>query len=469
MEENAAPPRTDLDTTKGVTRRTVVHGAAWSLPVIAAAVGTPLAAASTAGADIAAALLPSPAGACGPSGDFSFSVTTQPGDVPAPSTAVIVTLPAGFSYGDGSTGAKSFISDGDGKVIVTGVTTSSIPGSYGVAAQIAPAGASTVLPIEVTGAVAGEHASNGTSRDLPGIALDSTALAWNLFLTPTGDLYWYDHSATPSSYHLIDSGVTSAKGQHYTGPSGASIIEVEMVAFVADGVAKTWQRALSGGAPATSTFSSVPSPATAVGWNTYLTPGGALYYGNTVFATGVTSAIAQHEENSAGVVFDWITYVDATGGHTARSSGGAPTIINNFGLLAGLNATAVGWNTYLTAAGDLYHWTGAGAITRIASGVASASAQHTSAGGTDRDLISYVNTAGTAFWRTGAGTPQSQSVGVGAVAKGWRTFLGADERLWLGTQVLATGVQSADGYHENSTDGSEFDWVAWTRKTQCFA
>jgi hypothetical protein len=30
----------------GITRRTVIHGAAWSLPVIAAAVATPLAAAS---------------------------------------------------------------------------------------------------------------------------------------------------------------------------------------------------------------------------------------------------------------------------------------------------------------------------------------------------------------------------------------------------------------------------------------
>lgn len=45
---NTTPNSSPLDSKKGITRRTIVQGAAWSVPVVAAAVATPLAAASAA-------------------------------------------------------------------------------------------------------------------------------------------------------------------------------------------------------------------------------------------------------------------------------------------------------------------------------------------------------------------------------------------------------------------------------------
>lgn len=52
MRIDETPDHTSTATSSGISRRTVVQGAAWSLPVIAVAVATPLAAASTAQSDL---------------------------------------------------------------------------------------------------------------------------------------------------------------------------------------------------------------------------------------------------------------------------------------------------------------------------------------------------------------------------------------------------------------------------------
>ncbi len=46
----------EIQKNKGISRRTIVKGAAWSVPVIAAAVATPLAAASLVNDDLVPAL-----------------------------------------------------------------------------------------------------------------------------------------------------------------------------------------------------------------------------------------------------------------------------------------------------------------------------------------------------------------------------------------------------------------------------
>lgn len=134
----------------GVPRRTIVRSAAWSIPVIAAAVATPTAAA-TGSVVIEPGTTPSIVATCNVVGDFVFTVTHQPGGAAAPGESVTVTLPAGFSWPDDATGARSFTTDAGGVVTVSGVKASSSPGNYTVIAQVASNGATELVPVTVSG------------------------------------------------------------------------------------------------------------------------------------------------------------------------------------------------------------------------------------------------------------------------------------------------------------------------------
>lgn len=81
MRENTAVTE-EIQNNKGLTRRTVVKGAAWSVPVIAAAVATPLAAASAAGADLVPTL----------SGPLTLSLTALGLPVATVSTPTTLTI-----------------------------------------------------------------------------------------------------------------------------------------------------------------------------------------------------------------------------------------------------------------------------------------------------------------------------------------------------------------------------------------
>jgi TQXA domain-containing protein len=144
-----------------LSRRTIMKGAAWSVPVIAAAVAVPAAAASTPNTIvITPSTAPAPTGTCTTVSDFTFTVT-QHGGAAVPGQAIIVTLPTGFSWQDGTTGAKTFTTDGSGKVVITGVTASSVPGSYSVLAMVTPNGATTSVTVTVTGVWIGAKVGYG--------------------------------------------------------------------------------------------------------------------------------------------------------------------------------------------------------------------------------------------------------------------------------------------------------------------
>lgn len=83
----------DSQRPEGIRRRTVITGAAWSVPVIAAAIGTPLAAAS--GSDAGDFILD---GSCGSLGILGPGFTLTAGMVPLP-VGTIITV-SGSGVGD---------------------------------------------------------------------------------------------------------------------------------------------------------------------------------------------------------------------------------------------------------------------------------------------------------------------------------------------------------------------------------
>ncbi|WP_223626583.1 hypothetical protein [Microbacterium sp. EST19A] len=80
----------EIQKNKGVSRRTVVKGAAWSVPVIAAAVATPLAAAST--VDVGAFSLD---GTCGVLGVLGPGFTIQAGPTTPLPAGTTITITGG--------------------------------------------------------------------------------------------------------------------------------------------------------------------------------------------------------------------------------------------------------------------------------------------------------------------------------------------------------------------------------------
>lgn len=156
----------EATSSSGPSRRTVVKGAAWSLPIIATAIAAPSASASTT-VSIGSGSTPSPVGTCAILGTLVFTITTQPAGGAVSSLPVVVTLPAGFSWPDGSAGSKTFLSDSSGNVTVTGVQVASAPGSYTVSAQITPGGQTAIVPVTVTGVWIGDKVGYSGSGMYP--------------------------------------------------------------------------------------------------------------------------------------------------------------------------------------------------------------------------------------------------------------------------------------------------------------
>ncbi|MGB3374160.1 MAG: thioester domain-containing protein [Microbacterium sp.] len=134
----------------GATRRTVIKGAAWSVPVIAAAVAVPMAAASG-GVIIESAAATLSGDVCDVLGEFSFTVKAVTGGTPAKDRGVIVTLPEGFTWGDGESGSKTLTTDSSGVITIDGVTSGTKPGTYLITAQVVGDTASTSIVVAIAG------------------------------------------------------------------------------------------------------------------------------------------------------------------------------------------------------------------------------------------------------------------------------------------------------------------------------
>jgi len=187
---------------KGLSRRTIVKGAAWSLPVVAAAVAVPAYAASN-GVVINPGSQPVPTGVCTPVGNISFTITNN--GAPVANQAIIVTLPSAapagqssFHWDDNSTAPKTFVSDANGVVDLTNhIVTSSTPGTYTVFGQISPNGATSSVQVMVSGLWMGRLLGYGGT----GIHAVFTSTPADLNNPGTPDYYSYcvEHNVTAKS------------------------------------------------------------------------------------------------------------------------------------------------------------------------------------------------------------------------------------------------------------------------------
>lgn len=127
----------------GLNRRTIVLGAAWAVPVISAAIATPLAAASTTELTLEFIDGPYSAVACGPVDDITIHATRD--GAPAAGESITVTLPAGVTWSDGTTASRVMTADANGNVVLSGLVAANSDGDFPLVAQTGGVTATSVL------------------------------------------------------------------------------------------------------------------------------------------------------------------------------------------------------------------------------------------------------------------------------------------------------------------------------------
>jgi hypothetical protein len=202
------------------------------------------------------------------------------------------------------------------------------------------------------GAVNGAGAAP-TSTTVPA---DAVAVSFRYYLTPSGDLYYFNGT-------LISSDVTGAHSDYVDGYGDLLTFSTTSGAFFG-----------SGAAPGTA-LPAVPSTARSVGFRHFLDIDGSLYYQDgRKIADGVTSATADYIDT----VGDFLTFTTATGAFIGVNGGSVQP--QPSAIPAG--STAVGIRHYLAPNGDLYYANG----TIVASNVTSASAEYVNGVG---DLLTF--------------------------------------------------------------------------------
>jgi hypothetical protein len=198
---NHIEPPTDTEdetseTGQGIHRRTVMIGAAWTIPVIAVAVASPAAAASGTEPTLTFVGGPYAADSCGTLADVTLQLTTD-GTLPDPGKPVTVTLPAGLTWSDGTTTPRDFTTDGAGQVVLSGVKAPAKNGNYPITAL--SGSLTTTGAVVVTGEIdtITNFANNMTPAALPAgvtvLDVQATRLAdgtlWTHFLGSDGNVY----------------------------------------------------------------------------------------------------------------------------------------------------------------------------------------------------------------------------------------------------------------------------------------
>lgn len=262
----------------GIARRTVVKGAAWSLPVIAMAVATPMAAAS---GDIALAFtLPSYATetACGTIDNVTVRATANGN--PAPGTPITVTLADGFTFAGGGT-TFSGTADLNGQLVLPSINAPCQGGTTALAAVSGAANA-TASATAPANSVLG-YIENGTVKTPVGVPEGSSPAWGNWFLSPTGDLiFGVDGLILESNIAAVGQGYETA-GIHLL----PVIYKDGTFGYMQDSVAKP--------------VVGVPAGSTPLWGTWFLSPTGEIIFGDTgqVLVGGVAAVGEGYAANGA--------------------------------------------------------------------------------------------------------------------------------------------------------------------------
>jgi hypothetical protein len=421
---DGAESGTNAPEANGVNRRTIVQGAAWSIPVVAAALGAPLAAASTAPTPTLTFNGPYGIYACGTITGAWLRATID-GTTPHASHVVTVTLPDGITFSDG-TSTKPFTTDDYGFIAFPEIKAGDSPLTGSISARDGTSSAVATVTVTPKTVAFGAIQSDTPSAYSASIPLDATAVTLGFFLTPNGDLYF-------ANGKLVATGVTSVGSQSIQSMG-------DMVTYTtATGAFEGQDNRSSHALPA-----SIPAGSNAVGFRYFLAPNGDLYYadGKRV-ARGVTSARSQYLLGEGDIV----TYVTASGVFEANGSGAS----HRYPSSIPASSTAVGFRYFLAPDRDLYYSNGK----RVATGVTSVAGQHIDDRG---DVVTYV-TADGAFQAQGSGVSSAlpTSIPADSTAVCFRYFLAPNGDLYYaGGNRVDTGVTSA---------ASQFISFSWDRVT----
>jgi hypothetical protein len=413
MTDSETPPEVEKPRTT-LSRRTVVQGAAWSVPVIASAIATPLAAASVA-LDLAFNSAAYAGTACTTITGAQVSATS--GGSPAPNSTVTVTLDSGYTFADGST-TFTGVTNGAGALALPAIR---VPAEGGNANFLATSGAATVTAA-VTAPPGGSFAwiNTGTYAAAPAIPPGSTPAYGGLFLT-------LDHRLIDASGNLYASNVAEV-GPGY----GAETSSYHVGLRLTDGTFAWINSNVYAAAPA------VPAGSKPVYGGLFLTPDARLVDASgTVYATNV-AAVAQGYDGGP----NWNLGIQ----HTDGSFG---WISNNvYGAAPGVPAgsTPAYGRIFLTPDGRLVDQTGtvvyASNVASIGQGYASATDWH----------LPLMNADGTFGWLNNGTYTGASTIPAGSTPVWGGLFLTPDGRLIdVNGALYASNVESVGDVYDAGT------------------
>ncbi|PPI24014.1 hypothetical protein C5D34_10770 [Rathayibacter sp. AY1B1] len=200
-----------------LSRRTVVAGATWSLPVIAAATATPAAAAST---TQTLAFGPVPANSIACTATTAPITMTLTGGIVS-GVPVRVSLPAGFRFRSGATG--TYVTDGSGVATIPAGDVIVGPSAGTASAAAGSAQASTSLPVRQTGVLEYGRVPDPIQDNSGWVHTYSQGEDGNVSIKANGDVWQYTRadgwkklgtgaSTEPSAAGLASQ---SADGKYY--------------------------------------------------------------------------------------------------------------------------------------------------------------------------------------------------------------------------------------------------------------
>ncbi|ALJ18701.1 hypothetical protein [Microbacterium sp. No. 7] len=285
--------------TPGMRRRTVIRGAAWSMPVIAAAVSLPAAAATTS-APLTVVFSSPDYSASGCASVGPVIVLVHRGDAAASAVPVTVSLPDGLIWSDGTTAPREFTSDSAGQIVLTDLATPANSGIY--ALHAVAENATATAAVTVTGSSSAptvwqnfRRTSLDRDTTYANIPAAATPLGNNYFLLD-GTLYWGNDQHVGGV--VVATGVTDTIAFHGNDMDFASVL--------VGGVWTSYR-----GKDVDATYGAVPASAQKLE-NNYFLDDTTLYFKNTVVSTNVVAARGWHGGNAdyADVLIDstWASY-----------------------------------------------------------------------------------------------------------------------------------------------------------------
>ncbi|AZZ47814.1 hypothetical protein [Rathayibacter rathayi] len=431
----------------GVHRRTIVKGAAWTIPVVAVSVATPAAAASK---------TPTLAFTKGSyTGNGCETITgvqvkrTTDGTTADAGKTVTVTLKDGFTFADGKT-TYSATTDSSGLItlpdikVPTGEKSTTFNATSDTLSASAPV-TSTAYAIRSFHKSA--SSTDGSSSLVEAGYKDATVYGDSIFLTSDGTLY-NGASSTPQE---ISKNVTSVSQVEYDSKDNLFLNYVTK-----SGEVRIFKKDSSSNTGSSSDVKSGQSDATAYGDKIYLTSGGTLYFGSDSIGTDVKSVSQVNYDSTDGIYIDFVTSSgEVRQFHRTGATGATSTSSITTGKTG---ATALGDNLYLDSSKELFAGT-----TSIAKNVTSASqVQYDNKNGIymnyvteNGDVYSYYKKSGDA---TGTST-KITSDQKGATALGDKMYLTSDGTLYNDTQLVNKNVTSASQIEYDSTNGFYMDYV----------